>query len=287
MTVTEPVIESGCVDVPRSYRVVSVKTETDDVVTLRVQPVDGRFVPFEPAQYSMIGLAGVGEVPVSVSSSPSDRTAHAFTLRRTGAVTQLLADRVPGDVITVRGPFGRPWDLRPGDVGHRLFVAGGIGLAPLRAAIEVAVGADDRAAVTVLVGAADARDQIYRPWLDRLVRRNVAVCRAVDEVTPRDPAGLHHGFVTELIDDAVAGSGVEPHDTVAFVCGPDPMMRVAVGELVAAGLRPTDIQVTLERNMQCANGWCGHCQLGPILVCRDGPVVDATELGDVLERSEL
>ena len=287
MTVVEPTVVSSCVDVPRSYRVVSVKTETHDVVTLRVQPVDGRFVPFEPAQYSMIGLAGVGEVPVSVSSSPTDRTAHAFTLRRTGAVTNLLADCGPGDVITVRGPFGRPWDLRLGRARHRLFVAGGIGLAPLRAAIEMAVGADDGAPVTVLVGAAEAHDQIYRPWLDRLVRRNVAVCRAVDEVTRRDPAGLHHGFVTELIADAVAGSGIQPHDTVAFVCGPDPMMRVAIGELMSAGLRATDVQVTLERNMQCANGWCGHCQLGPILVCRGGPVVDAAELGDVLERREL
>ncbi len=287
MTVLERVGAAQCVDVPQSYRVVALETETDDVVTLRVQPLDGRFVPFEPAQYGMIGLAGVGEVPVSISSAATDRSAHAYTLRRTGAVTNLLADCRPGDVVTVRGPFGRPWDLRRGATRHRLFVAGGIGLAPLRAAIEAAVEADDGARTSVLVGAVDDDSQIFAPWLDRLGERAEFVRRSVDRATPHDPEGLAHGFVTDLIAEAVGAAGVGPEDTAGFVCGPDAMMRAAIDALTAAGLRRRDIQVTLERNMQCANGWCGHCQLGPILVCRDGPVLDAVELGDVLERSEL
>jgi len=274
------------VDAPVPYRVVARHAETADVVTLRVQPLAGNLPGFRPAQFSMIGVMGVGEVPISISSDCDDQTAHAFTLRRAGAVTTALWDRRIGDVVTVRGPFGRAWDLQRADGRHAVFVAGGIGIAPLRAAIdELASG---RTIVprrlSVLVGAATPSDHLYSPWLADLAERGIEVLRAVDQTDDTWPHAV--GFVTELIAPVVA-EWTGTVDVAAYVCGPDPMMRATIDRLRSCRVAADDIEVTLERNMQCANGWCGHCQLGSLLVCRDGPVATATELGDLLERREL
>ena len=273
-------------DVPVPYRVVARHVETADVVTLRVQPVVGDLPGFRPAQFSMIGVMGVGEVPISISSACDDRTAHGYTLRRAGAVTNALWDRRIGDVVTVRGPFGRPWELQRAEGRHAVFVAGGIGIAPLRAAIEE-LSSNTTAAprrLSVLVGAATPSDHLYEPWLVDLSERGVEVLRTVDRT---DESWSHAiGFVTELIAPVVA-EWTGTVDVSAYVCGPDPMMVATIDTLGRCRVAADDIEVTLERNMQCANGWCGHCQLGPLLVCRDGPVATASELGDVFERSEL
>jgi anaerobic sulfite reductase subunit B len=269
-------------DVPVSYRIVARERETDDVVTLRVQPVYGPLFSFQPAQFSMIGVVGVGEVPISISSSADDHTAHAYTLRRAGAVTGVLFDLGIGDVITVRGPFGRPWNLDRAAERHALFVAGGIGIAPLRAAIDQVVGRGTSSSVSVLVGAATPESHLFGAWLDSLAREGAHVLRAVDSFGSHDVWDDHVGLVTELISEVV-----DDHAISAYVCGPDPMMVATASTLHRLGVDPRDVEVTLERNMQCANGWCGHCQLGPLLVCRDGPVVTVEQLGHVLEQEEL
>ena len=269
-------------DVPLSHRIVAREWETIGVATLRVQPVAGELFDFQPAQFSMIGVVGIGEVPISISSSHRDRTAHAYTLRRAGAVTGALVDARVGDVITVRGPFGRAWNLDRAIGRHVVFVAGGIGLAPLRAAVDSVVSDGTASRVSVLVGAATPESHLFGSWLTSLHDAGVAVSRAVDAVGPHDVWAGHEGFVTDLIPAIVGEESV-----AAYVCGPDPMMVAAVATLRRSGVAARDIEVTLERNMQCANGWCGHCQLGPLLVCRDGPVVRADELENLLEREEL
>ena len=277
---------ASLVDLPVPYRVVARHVETADVVTLRVQPVVGDLPGFRPAQFSMIGVMGVGEVPISISSACDDRIAHGYTLRRAGAVTNALWDRRVGDVVTVRGPFGRPWDLQRAEGRHAVFVGGGIGIAPLRAAIEELSSNTSTGPrrLSVLVGAATPGDHLYEPWLLDLAERGVEVLRTVDRT---DESWSHAiGFVTDLIAPVVA-EWTGTVDVSAYVCGPDPMMAATIDTLGRCRVAAADIEVTLERNMQCANGWCGHCQLGPLLVCRDGPVATATELGDVLERSEL
>jgi anaerobic sulfite reductase subunit B len=269
-------------DVPLPYRVAARQLETADVVTLRVQPVQGPLPSFRPAQFAMIGVAGVGEVPISISSSADERTSHAYTVRRAGAVTTSLFETSVGDIVTVRGPFGRPWNLDRAEGQHAVFVAGGIGLAPLRAAIDQLARQRVADRISVLVGAQTPEDHLYSPWLRQIVAGNVTVLRTVDATSESSAWNEHVGLVTDLVplvvdDDRVA----------AFICGPDPMMVATISSLRQSGVADDDIEVTLERNMQCANGWCGHCQLGPLFVCCDGPVVTSTKLGRLLERAEL
>ncbi len=273
-------------DLPRPYRVLASERESHDVVTLEVAPIDGDLPRFAPAQFSMIGVAGIGEVPISISSSTDD--AHHYTLRRAGAVTGAVCDARPGDVLTVRGPFGRPWDLDRVRGARVLFVAGGIGLAPLRAAIDAVTTGDLGATgVTVLVGTRSPRDRIFVDWLDELGRRivgdaPVVVGQTVDTVDRDEDWDGPLGHVTGLLP---LGTAAGP--TAVYVCGPDVMMAATLHTLDGLGVPASSVQLTLERNMHCANGWCGHCQLGPILVCRDGPVVDAARIGRLLEVAEL
>jgi len=272
-------------DVPVPARVIARTEEVPDVVTLRLRPTFGLLEEFQPAQFSMIGVAGVGEVPISISSSVDDRTAHAYTIRRSGAVTGVLFDQEVGSVVTVRGPFGRPWDLERSGGRHALFVAGGIGLAPLRAAIAAVAKGGRASRVTVLAGSTTPELQIFRSWLHSLRSDHVDVRLAADAVGATEPGVSwdgHVGYVTDLIARVVDNSNV-----AAYICGPDAMMTATITLLEHLGVALDDIEVTLERNMQCGTGWCGHCQLGPFMLCRDGPVLRATELGDLLGRPEL
>lgn len=282
MSTTPETLHNELPDVPASYRVVARQLETIDVVTLGVQPLRGPLPPFRPAQFGMIGIAGVGEVPISISSSIDERTSQSYTLRRAGAVTTRLFDTRVGDIVTVRGPFGRPWNLDRAAGQHAVFVAGGIGLAPLRAAIDHLMSCRFAERISVLVGAQSPEHHLYGAWLDEISAKGVEVSRAVDTISTDCAWESHVGLVTDLVPAVVDG-----HPVAAFVCGPDPMMWATIASLRRSGVADDDIEVTLERNMQCANGWCGHCQLGPLLVCCDGPVVTSTELGTLLERAEL
>lgn len=187
----------------------------------------------------------------------------------------------------MRGPFGRPWDLDRAVGRHAVFVAGGIGIAPLRAAIdELAFHRSPRQRITVLAGAGTPTQHLYEPWMLRLLHEGVDVRRAVDGVGGYFGWSGHVGLVTDLIPEVI-GEAAVPGSVAAYVCGPDRMMTATVEALESVGVDASDVELTLERNMQCANGWCGHCQLGPLLVCRDGPVVRAADLGDLLVRAEL
>lgn len=272
--------------VPGLWRVVGRRVDADDVATLFVRPLDGEPPAFEPAQFSMIGVPGVGEIPISMSTPTRERDAHGYTIRRSGAVSDRLVGLDVGDVVTVRGPFGHPWQLQRAAGRHAVFVAGGIGIAPLRAAIhELLAGQPTVAGVVVLAGAIDPSRFVFREWFDELASTGVDVRLAVDRVDHGSWDG-HVGVVTGLLP-AVVGEVGDPGCVAAFVCGPDAMMAATVSELGRLGVPGEQIQVTLERNMHCGVGWCGHCQLGPLLVCRDGPVLDAVALGDLLTIGEL
>jgi NAD(P)H-flavin reductase len=267
---------------PRVHVVRSITAEIPGVVTLDVAPIDGAPSPFLPAQVSMLGAFGIGEAAISISSSTAVHDHHEYTIRRAGAITTALCALEPGDQFTIRGPFGRPWDLDPmhGDV---VIAAGGIGLAPLRSAVYALLDAAPQRPgrrVVLVSGARHSEDLLYAGRYDDWRSRGLEVVTTIDT----DEAGWS-GRVG-LVPDVVAELDVDWPNASALVCGPDVMMRITADRMIDLGVAPGAIQLTLERNMQCATGRCGHCQLGPVLVCRDGPVVTYPEIADALRVRE-
>ncbi|MGV9246008.1 FAD/NAD(P)-binding protein [Streptomyces sp. NPDC003710] len=251
--------------VPRSYRLVSRHRETADTVTIGLEPVGESLRPFTPGQYAMLYAFGVGEIPVSVSRTTGyPRLTH--TIRTVGATSRALCALPAGSSVGVRGPFGTEWSLTAARGHDLLVVAGGIGLAPLRPLIDAALGEPEAyGRLNVLIGARTPDDLLYRTELPAWRRPFGAV--TVDRPTGGWTGRV--GVVTALLDEA----RFTPARTTAFVCGPEVMIRATARELVHRGVLPGRVRISLERNMRCATGHCGHCQLGPLLLCRDGPVV--------------
>jgi anaerobic sulfite reductase subunit B len=271
--------------VPASYRVVDRREDTYDTVTLTLEPDGAAIGAFRPGQFTMLYAFGIGEVPISISGhsdGAGGAAALVQTLRAVGAVTRALCDARPGARVGVRGPYGTDWDV-PGAAGQDLvIVAGGIGLAPLRPVLLAALAArDDYRKVVLLVGARTPRDLLFPAQLADWRDRGVDV-----EVTVDQPdAGWtgHVGLVTTLVDRAA----FDPAGCVAFVCGPEVMMRFTARSLMRRGVPASKIRVSLERDMKCGAGLCGHCQLGPLLVCRDGPVLSYGDIAGLLTVREL
>jgi NAD(P)H-flavin reductase len=266
-----------------------VVRETPDTRTFWISlqnPGDRAAYAFRPGQFNMLYLFGVGEVPISVSSDPGLPNRLAHTVRATGRVTDAMASLVPGDVVGLRGPFGRPWPMARSEGGDLLIVAGGLGLAPVRPAIYEALR--NRSAyrrVIVLVGARGPEHMLYRDLLDAwhawMRTRRIELELTVDVADDAWP--YEEGVVTTLFD----ASGIDPDRTHAFVCGPEIMMTFAIRGLVDRGLPVDRIFLSMERNMQCAVRLCGHCQFGPVFVCADGPVFRYDEIAHLMEVHEL
>ncbi|MCH0539669.1 FAD/NAD(P)-binding protein [Streptomyces sp. MUM 203J] len=268
---------------PVPYRVVRSRRQTHDTATLVLEPSGPALPPFAPGQFAMLYAFGVGEVPVSVSgiTSPGRRLEH--TVRAVGRVSGALHGTAPGAGIGVRGPFGTAWDLARARGGDVLVVAGGIGLAPLRPLVRAVLGAPEQyGRLSVLVGARGPADLPFRDDVEAWAEApGVHVAVTVDRPDRRWRGEV--GVVTALLDRAP----FTPARTAAFLCGPEVMMRAAARDLLHRGVPATRVQVSLERNMHCATGHCGHCQLGPLLLCRDGPVVDYCTAGPLLAYREL
>jgi len=258
---------------PALWRVVGRHRETSDVTTLYLAPGRDGAAPFRHGQFNMLTAFGVGEVAISISSAPGPAGGPIeHTIRDVGMVTHALCEMPVGAPVGVRGPFGQGWDVEEagGEGGtDYVVVAGGIGLAPLRGAL---VHLDERqrrgdARLFVLVGARSPDQIVFGQDLAQWRDSGAFVDISVDAA----PAGWQGtvGVVTALIP----GAPFDPARTVALICGPEIMMRFVAAALVDRGVHPGRIRVSLERNMQCGCGLCGHCQLGPLLVCRDGPVV--------------
>lgn len=270
---------------PSRYVVVTRRSENSDTVTLLLRPVDRPIQAPLPGQFTMLYAYGVGEVPVSVSGTghsadPRDQVL-AQTIRAVGAVTRALCDALPGDMIGVRGPFGTDWQVSGAEGRDVLIVAGGIGLAPLRPVLTALAQRASYDRVVLLVGARSPADLIFSRELQTWRRRGADVRVTVDHGDDRwhGPVGL----VTALIEGAIA----DPAGTAAFVCGPEIMMRLTAETLVKCGVAAEGIRVSLERNMRCGTALCGHCQLGPLLLCRDGPVVSYHQAAPLVAIKEL
>lgn len=261
---------------PRPFRIAQRVQETPDTFTLVLQSGDGDaepFVPgptepFVPGQFNMLSVPGIGEVPISISGFAAETERFVHTTRAVGTVTRALERQRQGEYIGLRGPYGTGWPLAQLEGRDVIVLAGGIGLAPLRPVLyHILANRSQYGRLVLLYGARGPGDLLFR---DELLGWQMS--SEIDvRITVDHAAGFwrgHVGVITKLIPAA----HFDPGNAVALVCGPEAMMWFTVRELSGRGLTSERIYVSMERNMKCAFGLCGHCQYGPSFICKDGPV---------------
>ena len=270
--------------IPSMYRVKQVRQETHDTFTLELDPQDGgKPKSFEPGQFNMFYVFGVGEVPISISSDPTDHKPLMHTTREVGTVTRAMRSLKRGDSVGIRGPFGSHWPVEKIIGKDVVIVAGGIGLAPLRPALYHLISQRDKyGKIVLLYGTRSPDDILYerelKHWRSQFdLEIYVTVDRAIG------PWRGNVGVVTTLIPKAP----FDPLNSVALVCGPEVMMRFTVEALQRRGVESKRIYTSLERNMKCGAGLCGHCQHGPTFVCKDGPVFRLDQIEEIFGKREI
>lgn len=268
--------------VPARYRVTARQQDLADTATLELAPLDEPLGPMAPGQFTMLWAFGIGEVPISLAAAPDADGHIRHTIRDVGAVTRALVAAEVGDVVGVRGPFGTGWDLDAAAGRDVVILAGGMGLVPLHPIVDAVLADRDRFGhLSILVGCRSPETLLYADelhgWRSRF---DIEVLITVDAAPPSWHGDV--GVITGLIPRA----RIDAERTTAFVCGPEIMMRFGSRALVERGVDAGQIQVSLERNMKCAVAQCGHCQLGPVFLCREGPVLTWSLARPLLEVRE-
>jgi NAD(P)H-flavin reductase len=269
---------------PAAFRVVEKQRETADTWTLRLDPVDpaADTMRFAPGQFAMLYAFGVGEAPISISAIGDDG-AITQTVRATGAVTTAICAAEPGDVLGLRGPFGTVWPLAEAEGHDVVIVAGGIGLAPLRPVVHELLAHRDRyGSVSVLYGGRSPENLLYGTELEAWGGRFDVDVDVIVDIANADWRG-RVGLVTRLIPRTT----FDAQSAVVMVCGPEVMMRFTVLALQERGVSDDRIWLSLERGMTCATGHCGHCQLGSLFICKDGPVLRRDVVAPLMRVAEL
>jgi NAD(P)H-flavin reductase len=268
--------------VPRIAHVRRRRHDAPDAWTLELDMADGAHVDYAPGQFNMLTAFGVGEAAISMSGDPATGPL-IHTIRAVGPVSRALTELKPGEPIGVRGPFGVGWPMAAAEGKDVVLVAGGLGMAPLRPALYRLLGERARyGKVTLLFGSRRPEDIVFRHEVENWRGRfDIDVDVTVDHAGA-DWRG-HVGIVTTLI----ARLDLNPAKTIAMVCGPEVMMRFVAMALCDRGIAEESVWLSMERNMKCAIGHCGHCQLGPTFICRDGPVFTYRRLKPLLGVKEL
>jgi NAD(P)H-flavin reductase len=267
--------------VPVVARVLGRRRDAPQVWTLDIKP--GEMVPsFAPGQFNMLTVFSVGEVPISLSGDPAEPGRLVHTIRAVGPVSAALTHLGRGDVLGLRGPFGAGWPMTEAAGRDVVIVAGGLGLAPLRPALYRLLAERARyGKIALLYGARSPADILFRHEIESWRRLNIDIEVTVDHAGS-DWHG-HVGVVTTLITRA----NFDPLRALALVCGPEVMMRFAIAALREAGFAEDAIYLSMERNMKCAVGFCGHCQFGTVFICRDGPVFRYDRVRGLLALKEI
>lgn len=265
---------------PHEAEILERIQESDSIFTLRLRftdPVIQAAYRFQPGQFNMVYLYGVGEVPISIVSDPLDEHLLDHTIRRVGRVTEGLAQLRAGDRIGIRGPYGRGWPLEPVEGKDVAVITGGLGCAPVVSVINYIMRRRERyGKLTIIQGVKHSRDLIYRDryqtWAAAPDTQVLIAASAGEALWP-----WHVGPVTDLFEQAQ----FDPAKTVAMMCGPEGMMIAGAGLLAQRGVAQENIYLSMERNMQCAVGLCGHCQYGGKFICKDGPIFSYPEVKDL------
>jgi len=268
---------------PDLYRIQRLKMETGDTFTLEMIPDNGVSLSFLPGQFNMLYVFGVGEVPISISSDPSASPVIQHTTRVVGTVTKAMGTLKAGDAIGIRGPFGTHWPVERAKDRDVLIVAGGIGLAPLRPALFWLMSHREQyRKIVLLYGTRSPDDILYRHELEHWRGKfDLEIQVTVDRAASTWRGNV--GVVSTMIPRAPFDSS----NTTAFVCGPEVMMLFTVMELRKRGVTSAHTYLSMERNMKCGIGWCGHCQFGPTFVCKNGPVFCLEQIEPILGKAEI
>ncbi len=272
--------------IPFEARIKWIKKETRDTstyaLTIRDKNIQ-RTYTFKPGQFNMVYIPGIGEAPISISSAPGDHDL-THTIRVAGDVTTAIARLNHGDTLFIRGPFGKGWPVEEAEERELIIIGGGLGIAPLRSVIRHMMRRQKGSVKKgkILYGAKSPKDIIFRDEFPRY-REYFDIFLTVDKADPEEYWKGSTGFVTSLIDRL----NLDPLNSVVFICGPEAMMQAVIKEFLLRGVPGEKISLSLERNMNCGVGICGHCMFGPRFVCKDGPVFRFTDIEDFLGIKEL
>jgi NAD(P)H-flavin reductase len=266
------------------YALRRMQQETYDTFTFELEPKNkGRAFSFAPGQFNMLYVFGVGEVPISISGDPAKSETLVHTTRAVGTVTNAMWKLRNGDTLGVRGPYGTGWPLEEAKGKDVVIVTGGLGLPPLRPSLyQLLSQKQEYGKLVLLYGARTPEDIVYGQEIEQWRKRSdLAVDVTVDRATGQWRGNV--GVVTTLIPKAT----FDPANTIAMVCGPEIMMRFTIAELQRRGIPDKSIYFSMERNMKCGFGFCGHCQFGPFFVCKDGPVFRYDRLKPFFGKGEI
>ncbi|MEK7263131.1 MAG: FAD/NAD(P)-binding protein [Bacteroidota bacterium] len=269
---------------PHPFRIEKIRNETYDTFTIELSPQETeKHFNFSPGQFNMLYAFGVGEVPISISGSPKKTKNLTHTIRAVGTVTKAIRKLKKGAMLGIRGPYGNCWPVEKAKGKDVVIIAGGIGLAPLRPSMyHILAHREQYNKVILLYGTRTPEDILFlkelEQWRSRL---DFDVFVTVDRGDKLWKGNV--GVVTTLISKA----HFDAKNTVAMICGPEIMMRFTVMELQKSGMNLENIYVSMERNMKCAIGICGHCQYGSKFICKDGSVFPYSDIKELFTRREL
>jgi NAD(P)H-flavin reductase len=269
---------------PTLYRIEHSNVENYNTFTINLKPANrDRDFSFAPGQFNMLYVFGVGEVPISISGSTENSSSLIHTIREVGYVTRAIRELQAGQTIGLRGPFGTCWPIKDSIGKDIVLVAGGIGLAPLRPVIyHILAHREDYNRVALLYGGKRPEDLLFIDELQTWRSRFDFEVEVTVDTANRSWRG-NVGVVTTLVSKI----SFNPANAVAMICGPEVMMRFSAMQLNSQGLKEEDIFISMERNMKCAVGFCGHCQLGPTFICKDGPVFKYSEMANLMIEREI
>ncbi|MDH5217739.1 MAG: FAD/NAD(P)-binding protein [Gammaproteobacteria bacterium] len=245
--------------------------ESEDIFTLHIRLKDKamqKSYRFQPGQFNMLYLHGVGEIPISIASDPDDQEHISHTIRAVGRVSRAMKQLQAGDQVGLRGPYGRGWPLQQVEGKDIVIATGGLGCAPVVAVINyVARRREQYGRLVIMQGVKHSKDLLWRDCYDNWAKMpNTQVLLAADV------AGANWPFATGRISQLLDQAAFDVNNAAVMMCGPEGMMIGTTKDLTQRGLAESAIWLSMERNMKCAVGHCGHCQFGKDFVCKDGPV---------------
>jgi NAD(P)H-flavin reductase len=267
---------------PQIARVLRRRRDCGEVWTLEIETEEPPSARFRPGQFNMLTVFGVGEIPISLSGDPANAGRLVHTIRAVGPVSAALTQMRPGQVIGLRGPFGVGWPMEHAAGRDVVLMAGGLGLAPLRPVIyQLRAERERYGRIVVLYGTRGPADILFERETEAWRRFEVDLRVTVDHAASGWKGNV--GVVTTLLPQLRC----DPHEAIAFVCGPEVMMRHSIAALRTLGFADEAIYLSMERNMKCAVAFCGRCQFGVVLLCRDGPVFRYDRVRELLTHKEL